>query len=201
MRVVVVGRGTLGTAVADVLVEAGHETVSVSRSSDDVRVDLTDRESLDALFAGLDGFDAVACAAGDVFPGPFADSTDQQWEDTLRSKGMGQVNLVRSALPHIADGGSFTLVSGILGDEVTQAMTIGATVNGLVEGFVRAAATELPRGIRVNCVSPTVLTESVAFHPYFPGFATVPARAVALAYLRLISNPYNGAIVRLHRVD
>jgi hypothetical protein len=28
---------------------------------------------------------------------------------------------VRAALPHIADNGSFTLISGILGDEVTAA--------------------------------------------------------------------------------
>jgi hypothetical protein len=80
-------------------------------------------------------------------------------------------------------------------------MTIGATVNGLVEGFVRAAATELPRGIRINCVSPTVLAESEAFQPYFPGFVPVPARDVALAYLRAISNPYNGRVLRLHRVS
>ena len=79
-------------------------------------------------------------------------------------------------------------------------MTIGATVNGLVEGFVRGAATELPRGIRINCVSPTVLTESAAYRPCFPGFAPVPPHDVALAYLRSMSNPGNGHIIRLHRV-
>jgi NAD(P)-dependent dehydrogenase (short-subunit alcohol dehydrogenase family) len=40
--------------------------------------------------------------------------------------------------------------------------TIGTTINHLVEGFVKAAAVELPRGVRINCISPTVLTESVA---------------------------------------
>jgi NAD(P)-dependent dehydrogenase (short-subunit alcohol dehydrogenase family) len=77
------------------------------------------------------------------------------------SKGIGQINIVRAALPFISDGGSFTLVSGILGDETAPAMTIGATVNGLIEGFVRAAAAELPRGVRINCISPAVLTESI----------------------------------------
>jgi NAD(P)-dependent dehydrogenase (short-subunit alcohol dehydrogenase family) len=151
------------------------------------------------LFRRLGPVDAVASAAGDVFPAPLASATDEQWERSLGSKGMGQINLVRAALPHVADGGSFTLVSGVLGDEVNTAMTIGATVNGLVEGFVRAAATELPRGIRINCVSPTVLAESRAFQPYFPGFEPVPARDVALAYLRAISNPYNGRVLRLHQ--
>ncbi|MEV6847968.1 short chain dehydrogenase [Actinoplanes sp. NPDC051411] len=201
MRVVVVGTGTIGTAVAEVLREARHEVVTVSRTGGDLRADVTDRASLAALFGRVGEFDAVASAAGDVFPAPLATSTDEQWEQSLGSKGRGQIDLVRSALPHIADGGSFTLVSGVLGDEVNAAMTIGATVNGMVEGFVRAAATELPRGIRINCVSPAVLTESRAFHPYFPGFVPVPARDVALAYLRAISNPYNGRILRLHRVS
>jgi NAD(P)-dependent dehydrogenase (short-subunit alcohol dehydrogenase family) len=81
----------------------------------------------------------------------------------------------------IRDNGSFTLVSGVVGDEVTPASTVGATVNRMVEGFVKAAATELPRGVRINCVSPTVLTESVAYHDFFPGFTPVPAAEVAQA--------------------
>jgi NAD(P)-dependent dehydrogenase (short-subunit alcohol dehydrogenase family) len=69
----------------------------------------------------------------------------------------------------------------------------------MVEGFVKAAALELPRGVRINCISPTVLTESVAYHAYFPGFTPVPVAEVALAYLRAISNPINGHILKLHK--
>jgi NAD(P)-dependent dehydrogenase (short-subunit alcohol dehydrogenase family) len=54
----------------------------------------------------------VANAAGDVFPGPFEQTTDEQWANSIKSKGMGQINLVRTALPFIADKGSFTLVLG-----------------------------------------------------------------------------------------
>src|SRR5580704_4279252 len=45
--------------------------------------------------------------------------------------------------------------------------TIGTTINHLVEGFVKGAAVELPRGLRINCISPTVLAESVAYHALF----------------------------------
>jgi NAD(P)-dependent dehydrogenase (short-subunit alcohol dehydrogenase family) len=39
---------------------------------------------------------------------------------------------------------------------------------------VRAAACEFQRGIRINAVSPTVLTESIdAFGPLFPGIESV----------------------------
>ncbi|MBK3563893.1 short chain dehydrogenase [Streptomyces sp. MBT62] len=204
MKVIVVGTGTIGTAVRATLAEHGHEVLSVGRTSGDLRADITDMASLRALFAeaaGAGGFDAVAGAAGDVFPAPLEQATDQQWADSVAAKGMGQINLVRAALPHIADRGSFTLVSGVLTDEFTQAATIGATVNHMVEGFVKASATELPRGLRINCVSPTVLTESVAYHPYFPGFTPVPAAEVALAYLRAIANPITGRILKLHRTD
>ena len=58
--------------------------------------------------------------------------------------------------------------------------TIGTTINHLAEGFVKASAVELPRGVRINCVSPTVLAESVGYHEYFSGFTPVPAAEVAL---------------------
>jgi NAD(P)-dependent dehydrogenase (short-subunit alcohol dehydrogenase family) len=201
MRVIVFGSGAIGTAVREVLEKNGHEVVTVGRTSGEYRADLTDKPSLDALFARIGPFDAVASAAGDVYPGALAEATDEQWAKSIAAKGMGQINLVRAALPHIADKGSFTLVSGVLGDEVTQQSTIGATVNTMVEGFVKAAAIELPRGLRINCVSPTVLAESVGYHPFFPGFAPVPAAEVGLAYLRAIANPVTGRVLKLHRTD
>jgi len=201
MRVIVFGSGPIGTAVREVLEKNGHEVVTVGRTSGEHQADLTDKAGLAALFARIGPCDAVASAAGDVFPGALAEATDAQWAKSIAAKGMGQINLVRAALPHITDGGSFTLVSGVLGDEVTQQSTIGATVNNMVEGFVKAAATELPRGLRINCVSPTVLAESVAYYPFFPGFTPVPAAEVGLAYLRAMANPLTGRILKLHRTD
>jgi NAD(P)-dependent dehydrogenase (short-subunit alcohol dehydrogenase family) len=201
MRIVVAGKGTLGAAIVKVLEEKGHEVVSVSRNSGEFRADIADPESLKALFSNIGPFNAVANAAGDVFPGPYEQTTDEQWANSIRSKGMGQINLVRAALPFIADKGSFTLVSGVLTDEYMHGGTIGTTINHLVEGFVKASAVELPRGVRINCVSPTVLAESVGYHEYFTGFTPVPVAEVALAYLRAISTPITGRILKLHKTD
>jgi NAD(P)-dependent dehydrogenase (short-subunit alcohol dehydrogenase family) len=201
MKVVIFGTGTIGSAVGQCLTGAGHEVLSVGRNSGDLRADMTDMVSLTTLFTGIGEFDAVISAAGDVFPSPLESSTDEQWEHSIAAKGMGQINVVRAALPHICDHGSFVLISGILGDEFTPASSIGSTVNGLVEGFVVAAATELPRGLRINCVSPTVLVESTAYHQFFPGYPPVPAADVALAYLRAISNPVTGKIMKLHNTN
>jgi NAD(P)-dependent dehydrogenase (short-subunit alcohol dehydrogenase family) len=201
VRVVVVGLGTIGSAVKKLLEERGHSVVSVGRKSGDFQADISDAASLGKLFVEIGQFDAVANAAGDVFFGPFEQASDDQWAWSIAAKGMGQINLVRAALPHIADKGSFTLVSGVLTDEYIHAGTIGTTINHMVEGFVKAAAVELPRGVRINCISPTVLTEAVAYHVYFTGFTPVPAAEVALAYLRAISHPITGRILKLHKTD
>ncbi len=89
----------------------------------------------------------------------------------------------------------------MLTDEVIFGGTIGTSVNHLVEGFVKGAAAEMPRGIRINCVSPTVLEESTAYHAGFPGFVPVPAAEVAQAYLRAMATPMTGRILKLHRTD
>jgi len=201
MKVIIVGLGTIGSAVKKLLEEQGHNVVSVGRKSGDFQADISDPASLKKLFAAIGQFDAVANAAGDVSFAPLDQTTDEQWTNSIQSKGMGQINLVRAALPFISDNGSFTLVSGVLTDEYIQAGTIGTTINHMVEGFVKAAAVELPRGVRINCISPTVLTESVAYHPYFTGFTPVPAAEVALAYLRAISHPITGRILKLHKTN
>jgi NAD(P)-dependent dehydrogenase (short-subunit alcohol dehydrogenase family) len=202
MKVVLFGAtGTIGSAVQKALEAKGHEVIGITRKSGQFQADMEDIESLKAVYTKIASFDHVACAAGDVFPAPLEQTTDEQWARSFRSKAMGQINVVRAALPFIADKGSFTLISGVLTDEVTIASTIGATINHTVEGFVRSAAAELPRGLRINCVSPTVLTESKAYHQFFPGFIPVDASEVAQAYVRAISNPMSGRILKLHKTD
>jgi NAD(P)-dependent dehydrogenase (short-subunit alcohol dehydrogenase family) len=201
MRAVVIGTGTIGSAVRTVLEQHGHEVISVGRTSGDFQADISEPASLRALFPRIGRFDALANAAGDVFPGAFEELTDEQWTKSIGSKGMGQIHVVRAALRHISDGGSFTLISGVLTDERIHGGSIGTTVNYLVEGFVKGAAAELPRGLRINCISPTVLLESPQFHGYFPAFPPVPVADVALAYLRAMSTPITGRVLKLHKTD
>lgn len=111
---------------------------------------------------------------------------------------MGQVNLVALGLKHIRDSGSFTLTTGQINDDPISVGASGAMVNGGIEGFVRSAAVELPRGIRVNVVSPTVTEESwAAFGPFFPGQKPVPAREAALGYVKSVEGRQTGKIYRI----
>lgn len=81
---------------------------------------------------------------------------------------MGQINLVQEAIPFIKEEGSFTLLSGVINDEPIFAGVAASTISGGLEGFVRAAAIELPKGLRINVASPTILKESEAnFGPFW----------------------------------
>lgn len=198
MKVIVFGAsGTIGKEVVKRMKETGNEVISVSRTSGDFIADMQDMNSLQSLFKSVGLFDAVAIAAGDVAAGSFETLTAENYFFAINSKLMGQINTVYAALPYISNNGSFTLISGVLTDEPILGGVIGAMINGAVEGFVKAASYELKRGLRINCVSPTVLTESEAYHPFFPGFIPVDAWKVARAYEKSIAGIINGSILKV----
>ena len=150
--------GTIGELVQKALAGAGHEIVKVGRTNPgDFQVEIENRESVRKLYQAVGSFDAVAIAAGEVAFAPLSELTAEKWQFSLGSKLMGQINLVQEALPFIKEKGSFTLISGVLNDEPIFAGVAASAVSGALEGFVRAAANELPKGLRINVVSPTIL--------------------------------------------
>ncbi len=200
MKIVLIGaNGKIGELVQTAMAGAGHEIVKVGRKSGDFQVDIESRESIRQLYQVVGSFDAVAVAAGEVVFAPLSQLTAENWQFSLGSKLMGQISLVQEAIPFINERGSFTLVSGVLNDEPIFASAAAAAVSGALEGFARAAAVELPKGLRINVVSPTILKESEAqFGPFFPGVIPVEGWRVAQAYKRAILGVQTG---RVYKVD
>ena len=162
MRIVVIGAGgDVGRAACAELGQR-HDLVKVGRSGGDLRADIADRASLAAMYRDAGPVDAVVCAAGAVHFGPLAEVTHEQAMLGLTNKVMGQIDLVLAGLPHVAEGGSFTLTSGVLDRDPVRSGTCAATANGALAGFAAGAAIELPRGLRINVVSPGLLTTSDA---------------------------------------
>jgi NAD(P)-dependent dehydrogenase (short-subunit alcohol dehydrogenase family) len=195
MRIVLVGAsGTVGQAVAKELGER-HEIVAVGSKSGAVQLDVTDADSIRAGLARIGAFDALVSAAGKVKFAPLADMTEADYAIGLKDKLMGQVNLVLVGREFIADGGSFTLISGVLTHDPIRFGSSASMVNGAVEAFVRAAAIELPRGLRINAVSPGVLVESLpGYGPFFRGHEAVPAARAALAYAKSVEGARTGQV-------
>jgi len=196
MRVLVVGAsGVLGRAVVSAL--ARHEVIPAARTSGHP-VDLTDAASIAALYAEVGRVDAVACAAGETPFKPFAELSLDDYRAGLASKLLGQLELVRRGVEYVADGGSFTLVSGVLSAEPIETGTVASTVNGGLDAFVRAAATALPRGQRINAVSSTAFIETWDdYASFFPGFVPVPAADAARAFVRSIEGVQTGRVYRV----
>jgi NAD(P)-dependent dehydrogenase (short-subunit alcohol dehydrogenase family) len=196
MKILHIGAtGLIGSGVARAL-GATHEVIPASRSSKHT-VDLNKPESIAELFDQIGSIDAIVSTAGHV---PFNTLQELSRDDYLHGfidKALGQIELVRQGLNHVSDGGSITLMSGVLARTPIKTGAVAATVNGAIESFVTAAAIEMPRGIRINCVSPTVLVEATGFHPYFPGFPQVTLKQVADAYVRSVDGWDNGVIYKL----
>jgi NAD(P)-dependent dehydrogenase (short-subunit alcohol dehydrogenase family) len=194
MRILIVGAtGTIGSAVAAAL-RGRHDLVLASQQKSPEAVDIMDPASIRALLTRIGRVDAVVNAAGRAAFKPFSELTDADFDFSLRSKLMGQVNLFRLALDSIADDGSFTFTAGYLARHPMRGSAAVSLVNAALEGFSRAAALEAPRGIRANVVSPPWVTETLQKlgRPLTGG---IPAAAVALAYVRSVEGGETGQVI------
>jgi NAD(P)-dependent dehydrogenase (short-subunit alcohol dehydrogenase family) len=203
LRILLVGaRGTLGKAVANELGKR-HDIIKAGRGTGDLKLNLTDPAGMVAAMAEMGPVDAVICAAGEVAFAPLAQIRPATISESvyalgLTNKLLGQVNLALAAREVLRDGGSITLTGGILSEHPIVSGSSASMVNGALEGFVRGAAVEMPRGIRINLVSPSVLAESMdAYGPFFRGFEPVPAARVALAFSRSVEGPQTGQVYRV----
>lgn len=198
MRVLVVGAsGTIGRAIVAEL-EQRHEVIAAGRSSGDVRTDITDSEAIRAMFESVGSVDALVSATGKVKFAPFEDMGAEDYELGLKDKLMGQVDLVLVGRDYLSDGGSFTLTTGVLDRDPIRQGTSASMVNGAINAFVAAAAIEMPRGQRINVVSPGVIEEAMEdYGPYFRGFEPVPAARAALAYAKSVEGAQTGQVYRV----
>ncbi|PKH23768.1 short chain dehydrogenase [Enterobacterales bacterium CwR94] len=198
MKILLVGAsGTVGQGIATEL-EKDNEIIRVGKTSGDYQVDLTREESVRNLFNQVGKVDAIVSATGGVHFGPLTSMTTEQFNLGLQDKFLGQVRLVLIGQDFLSPGGSFTLTTGILAQQPIAQGVSATAVNGGLEAFVQAAANELRQGQRINAVSPTVLTEALeSYGPFFPGFESVPASRVALAYRRSIQGVESGRVYRV----
>jgi NAD(P)-dependent dehydrogenase (short-subunit alcohol dehydrogenase family) len=196
MKILIVGaNGLLGSAAASALRER-HEIIEASRSGQ-VPVDLAEPDSIERMFEQIGTVDAVIACTGSVPFKPLAELTDKDFRSGFEDKVLGQVNLVQIGVHHISEGGSFTLTSGVLAREPILTGVAASLANGALESFVMAAAAELPRRIRINAVSPSVLAEATGYHEYFPGFPQVPAETVGRAYVKSVEGIQTGQVYAL----
>ena len=196
MKFLVVGStGLIGSYVAKTLSKHGT-VIGVSRTTQ-ISVDVKDPASIKAMYEKVGKVDAVASCIGKVAFKPVAELTYEDYLMGLKDKALGQVELVRAGIDFLNDAGSFTLMTGVLARDPIPSGSVAALANGAIESFTLAAAIDLPRGLRINTVSPNVLVEATSYHASFPGFHQVTAQSVADAYVKSILGKQTGQIYKL----
>jgi NAD(P)-dependent dehydrogenase (short-subunit alcohol dehydrogenase family) len=197
MKILVIGaKGTIGKAVTEALTKHSHQVVGASRSSEP-RVDIENPETVRAVFQAAKDFDAVVVCAGGGGWGPLAKLSDEDFAFSLRSKLMGQVNVIRIAKDHVKDGGSITVTSGILATQPMPGSAAVSLINAGLDGFVRAAALDMPRGVRVNVVSPPWVKETLRAMKMDESHGLAVAE-VAKAYVTAVEGKANGEVISPH---
>ena len=85
--------------------------------SGDVVVDIADSGSIKKMFEEIGSVDAIVAIAGEAKWAEFESMNEDDFYIGLKSKLIGQVNLVRIGQSYLNTGGSFTLTTGILADQ------------------------------------------------------------------------------------
>ena len=199
MKLLIIGgKGTIGKKVSAHFSRT-HEIIIAGRTSGDVTVDIADSKSIKAMFESIGIIDAILCLAGEAKWAPFDSLTEDDYYIGLRSKLMGQVNLVRIGQDYLNTGGSFTLTTGILADYPVVMTTSAAMVNGAIHSFVKAAALELKNEHRINVVSSGLVEDAIEkYETYFPGHNPIPMKKVINGYVKSVEGKGTGEIIRMY---
>lgn len=199
MKILIIGgKGTIGNKVTSHFSE-NNEVIIAGRTSGDVTVDIVDSKSIENMFKQTGKLDAIICIAGEAKWANFKDLTEEDYHIGLRSKLMGQVNLVRLGQDFLNPGGSITLSTGILADDPVVKTASAAMVNGGIHSFVQAAALEIENGTRLNVVSLGMVIDAYEkYKDYFPGHNPVSMEKAVNAYVRSVMGKGNGEIIRVY---
>jgi NAD(P)-dependent dehydrogenase (short-subunit alcohol dehydrogenase family) len=170
-RVVVVG-GTsgIGLSTAQAFLDQSAEVIIASRSASKLaeakqklggtveayELDFRSDEKVAEFFNKVGQFDHLVITAGDGAMGHFSELPIANAREAFDSKFWGQYATVRAAAPHINQGGSVTLTSGVYGRKPPKGASVLAAINSALEGLVRGLAVDLAP-IRVNVVSPGIV--------------------------------------------
>ena len=192
MKVIIVGAsGKIGRGV-DEAVSANHEVVRVGATSGDVRCDYTDADSVRTMFATVGPYDALVAVAGaDVRFRPFEELVDDDYRYGFERKFLSQLRLVSLGHPTMRDGGSFTLTSGFLTHYPNPYSIATGPLNAAVDTFVENTGRLLPRGIRINVVSPAPVVPAGR-----EARGVVTAAQCAEVYVQAIEGTMSGQVLR-----
>jgi 3-oxoacyl-[acyl-carrier protein] reductase len=176
--VVVGGASGIGRAVAHALAADGCRVTVADRDTDGARavaadlgdphtaatVEVTDEDSVRALFEHADALDVVVNTAGYSGVGLITELAVEDFRSVVDVCLTGAFLVIKHAAPRLRNGGALVSLSSLNGRQPAAAMSAYCAAKAGLSMLTQVAALELaPRGIRVNAVAPgfvhTPLTE------------------------------------------
>jgi 3-oxoacyl-[acyl-carrier protein] reductase len=184
VALVVGGASGIGWAVAQGLAADGCRVVIADLNADGATaradelgpphtgtaVDVTDEDSVAALFERVGPVDIVVNTAGIGGVGRITDLPLEQFRSVVDVCLIGGFLVIKYAGRHLRDGGSLVSLTSLNARQAAPGMSAYCAAKAGLAMLTQVAALELaPRGIRVNAVSPgfvdTPLTEGVKLVP------------------------------------
>ena len=199
MKILVIGgHGTIGKHVVARLSER-HEVLIGGRTTENHKIDIRRKDSIRSVLGSIPSLDSIICIAGEAKWDDFKDLSEDDYYIGIKSKLMGQVNLVRIGQDYLKSKGSITLTTGILADDPVIKTTSAAMVNGALHSFVKAVSLEIENELRINVVSSGLVEDAYEkYKSFFPGHNPIPMAKVVNAYIRSVEGKGNGEIIRVY---
>ena len=192
MRIIIAGAsGRIGKEV-DKALSGNHDIIRVGARSGDVQCDYTTPNSVRDMFEKIGEFDSlISVIGGDSIFKPFADLDDDDYRYGFERKFLGQIRFLDLGESFVRDNGSFVFTSGFLCQYPNPYSIATGPLNAAVDTFVQNTATLLPRGIRVNVVSPAPIVE-----PGQEGKGVVTAAETAKLFVEAVESNITGKVLR-----
>lgn len=192
MKIIIVGAsGRIGKEVDKALTDR-HETIRVGIRSGDVQCDYTNTKSVRSMFEKIGEFDSlISVVGGDSTFKPFQDLNDEDYRYGFERKFLGQIRFLKLGENFVRDNGSFVFTSGFLSQYSNPYSIATGPLNAAVDTFVKNTAPLLPRGIRINVVSPAPIVE-----PGQEGKGLVTAAETSKLYVEAIEDNITGKVLR-----
>lgn len=180
------GRG-LGSAIAAALADAGAHVVLVARSQEEVvavaeailarggaaqaaRLDVSDISAASTWVETADPFDILVNNAGTNRPGPFVDTTVEDYDHVFALNVRASYFLAQAVARRLIGAGrpgSIINISSQMGHVGAAGRTVYCATKHAMEGMTKAMAAELgSSGIRVNTICPTFIATPMT-KPFF----------------------------------
>jgi ribitol-5-phosphate 2-dehydrogenase (NADP+) / D-ribitol-5-phosphate cytidylyltransferase len=197
----------IGEEVARRAAERGAKVFAFSRSLTQTFVEQPAdvAAALQQAHAATGRIDYVVLTAGQLQTGALADADDESIDSMLAVNYRAPISVARLALPYLrANHGQLLLFTSSSYTRGRAGYALYSSVKAAIVNLTQALADEwAPLRVRVNCINPERTSTPMRVRAFGdePQHTLLPAAAVALACLDVLTSPLTGQVIDVRKLD